>query len=180
MVLQLRQYCSQRLDSMSHVLWASTPWLVRTQNIPSPMWELRIIISASSFPKVLYLASVVYMHMHWSLFSQDLTEKASADFQRVNQSFSFSLLCTTIFLPSALSYKYIYFSALVFLKPAVCLFNLGRLLGSAWAPPLSRQRVGDIHWALLIHCFSVREHWTACWLMPEYICFIYFVWFSNC
>lgn len=94
---------------MPHVLWASTSWLVRTQNIPSLMWELRIIISASSFSKVLYLASVVHMHMHRSLFSQDLNEKPSADFQRVNRSFSFSLLWKTILLLSVLFYKYIYF-----------------------------------------------------------------------
>lgn len=160
----------------------STSWLVRTQNIPSLMWELRIIISASSFSKVLYLASVVHMHMHRSLFSQDLNEKPSADFQRVNRSFSFSLLWKTILLLSVLFYKYIYFffSVLVFLKPAMCLFNLERLVGSAWAQPLSRQGVGGIHWALLIHCFSVREHRTACCSMPEYLCFIYFVWFSSC
>lgn len=122
MVLQLRQYLSQRLDSMPHVLWASTSWLVRTQNIPSLVWELGIIIPASSFPKVLYLASVVHMHMHQSLFSQDLTEKPSADFQRVNQSFSFSLLCKTILLPSVLFYKYIYFFCLGI--PKTCCVSL--------------------------------------------------------
>lgn len=133
----------------------------KNTNFPSPMWELEISVSASSFPKVLYLASVVYMHVLQSLFSQNLTEKPSADFQRVNQSSSFSLLCKAALQNSVLQmYLFICLGIPEIQRVCLQLKKPIRLSLPGVTTPC-RQRAGDIHWTLLTYCLSLKEHWTT-------------------
>ena len=165
---------------MPHVLGVSPFWQVKAQNTPGPMWELGIVISIGSFPKVLYLTSVVYRHIHWSLRSKDLTAKPSADFQRKSQSVSrfFSPMQS---YPPQWSVLQIYLIMGPGIPETCCLsLQLRKPVRLCLGSPLSRQGAGEPHGALLICCLSLREDWTAYCPMSEYFYFTYFVWFASC
>lgn len=102
---------------MSHVLWVSTLWLLKTQNIPSENWGLSFLLAL--FQRF-FTWHQLFTCLCTNHYPVKTWQKSALHIAR-DLSFSFSLLCKAILLPRDPSCKYIYFSASVFLKLAVSL-----------------------------------------------------------
>lgn len=142
------------------------------------MWELGIFISASSSPKAFYLASVVYLHKNWPLFSKDFTEKPSADFQRMRVRVSLLFSLCKASLPTAVSANG---STHLPCLLGPCLSLLLRKTLRLWLASPSPQAGSCRHSLWALHLLPFSQGTVNCLLfIVRILLFHIFVWFSGC